>query len=92
MESYPAELPRSEPQQNACQRLTTQQFVDSDGIFAHHRGRRAWPDASGAIVGSAQAVGGKFVVSRTEGVYDARITGPKRKFGSNPESTHLRRC
>jgi hypothetical protein len=36
-ESYPGELPRSEPHQNAHQRLTCQQFADADGIFAYHR-------------------------------------------------------
>ena len=35
-ESYPAELPRSEPERIACQRLTSQQFADAEGIFAHN--------------------------------------------------------
>jgi hypothetical protein len=39
-ESYPAELPTSEPQRNARQRLTCQQLADADGIFAYHNAAR----------------------------------------------------
>ena len=35
-ESYPGELPRSKPRQNARQCLTCQQFADADEILAYH--------------------------------------------------------
>jgi hypothetical protein len=38
VESYPAELPGSESQQSARQRLICQQFAEADGLFAYQTG------------------------------------------------------